>query len=152
VTLGELIAQLKLHPPDRKLKLGFGRPHSYRGFYECVAFESARDVTVQEMLAAAESALGATFEGYKGGLYTMSPFTDCYLAEWSCLGEELGPQLLSCMLRDEQGSVLISRAVLRRVRTALNVGLAVSVDLYNSDEQWSTRTLRNALAALPEVE
>lgn len=86
VTLGELIRYLELLPPDQPVDVGFGRPHSYRGYYEDLAFEPVANTTIGNMLAAARSALGATFEGYKGGDYVMGERTDCWLAEYGDTG------------------------------------------------------------------
>jgi len=76
-SLGELITRLREEPdPSRRLSMGFRNPHSYRGFYEQLAFEVAENVTVGEMLTIAEPALGATYQGWKGGDYTMRDYTD----------------------------------------------------------------------------
>ena len=100
MTLGELIAALKTEDPDKLLPLGFGNPHSYRGYYEQLAFEPQQDRTVGDMLADAESALGATYQGWKGGDFTMNDYTDVWLAEeGSGGGETLGCLLLTFMLR-----------------------------------------------------
>ena len=99
MTLDELIHALEAEDPTAVLPLGFTNAHSYRGYYEQLAFEPTADVTVGEMLAAARSALGATFEGYKGGSYTMLGWTDCWLAEEGHgAGEEIGPILLTLLL------------------------------------------------------
>lgn len=101
LTLAELIARLREEPDQSKrLKLGFTHPHSYRGFYEQVAFEPAENVTVAEMLADATSALGATFHSWKGGDYLMRPYTETWIAEQGCEGETLGVLLLSLLLAD----------------------------------------------------
>jgi len=86
VKLGELIAYLKTLPPDQRVKHGFTDPHSYRGYYEDLAFEPCEETTVGAMLAAAESALGGVFQGYKGGQYKMTEHTDCWLAEYGNVG------------------------------------------------------------------
>jgi hypothetical protein len=98
MTLGELIALLEARDPEQVVPLGFGNPHSYRGYYHELGFEPVRNVTVGAMLASARSALGSTYEGYKGGEYTMSDHTYCWLAEWGSEGETLGRTLLSYML------------------------------------------------------
>lgn len=62
---------------------GFNRPHSYRGYYDRVAFEPVRKpMTVEFMLAAAKGALGKTFRGYKGGDYLMDENTPVHLASY----------------------------------------------------------------------
>lgn len=96
----ELIKELEKHDPKRIILNGFHNPHSYRGFYECLAFEPKTTAVVGEMLKCAKEALGATYVGYKGGEFKMGPYTDVYLANWGETGEELGPLLLSYMLKD----------------------------------------------------
>ena len=80
-TLGEIIAYLKTLPPDQVVKHGWDDCYSYRGYYEDLAFQQAANVTVGTMLSVAESALGETFTGYKGGEYRMGASTDCWLTE-----------------------------------------------------------------------
>lgn len=96
--LGDLIEMLREVDPAVVVPLGFGNPHSYRGYYERLAFERRENATVGEMLAEAESALGKTFQGYKGGEYRMDTFSDVYLAEYGCVGEEIGPTFLRLLL------------------------------------------------------
>lgn len=96
----QLIRTLENYPPTLVLPIGFHDPHSYRGYYECLAFQPTENVTVGSMLECAKSALGATFSGWKSGDYTMTEYTDVYLAQVGSCGEELGPMLLGYMLRD----------------------------------------------------
>lgn len=86
ISLGALIEWLKDLPQDMVVRDGFHNPHSYRGYYEDLAFEPKENVTVAEMLASAESALGETFKGYKGGDFKMTASTDCWLAEYGSCG------------------------------------------------------------------
>jgi len=97
MNLKELIDFLEACDPDHKPLVGFARPHSYRGDYAQIAFEPARDVTVREMLDDAKAAHGKTFSGYKGGEYKMDDYSDCYIANRGCCGEEIGPVLLGYM-------------------------------------------------------
>jgi hypothetical protein len=96
--LEDLIGILEAHDPDKTVKVGFTSPHSYRGYYEDLAFELAENVTVGAMLADARTALGKTFQGYKGGDYEMGNWTSVWLAEYGCTGESLGRVLLSFLL------------------------------------------------------
>jgi hypothetical protein len=98
--LGEVIAHLKREDPNKRLPIGFKHPHSYRGYYDELAFEVAHDVTVREMLADAESALGATFQGWKGGDYEMKDWTSCWLVteEGNSGGETIGALFLALLL------------------------------------------------------
>jgi hypothetical protein len=100
IELGGIIARLEQEDPDRVLPIGFANPHSYRGHYEQLAFEPVRDITVGDMLAAARSALGTTFEGWKGGDFTMTETTDCWISMHGESGDnKIGPLLLDLMLR-----------------------------------------------------
>jgi len=98
VTLGELIKRLSKESADKVVPLGFAKPHSYRGFYDELAFEPVKNITVGEMLKAAKKALGATYTGYKGGEYKMKEWTDVWLAYYGQTGESIGPILLDYML------------------------------------------------------
>jgi hypothetical protein len=98
MTLGELIEVLKSADPDHVVRIGFGRPTSYRGYYAELAFVPEQNVTVRSMLAHAQCALGHTFTGYKGGEYRMDEYTPVWIAEWGCCGEAIGPILLEYML------------------------------------------------------
>ena len=94
--LQQLIDALAAADQDYVAPLGFGSPDSYRGYYECVAFSPEKNVTVASMLAHAKSALGSTFEGYKGGEFTMHEFTDCYIAYYgTSVGDKIGPVLVA---------------------------------------------------------
>lgn len=101
MTLKELIERLQQADQDHVCALGFDDPHSYRGYYQELAFQPKADVSVRDMLACAESAMGATFEGYKGGEFTMNELTDVYLARRGETGEGIGHFLLSYMLGEE---------------------------------------------------
>lgn len=98
--LKELIAFLEKQNPAQVVPVGFHRPHSYRGYYDQLAFEPKRSVTIGSMLKCAQQAIGQTFEGYKGGDYTMGEHTDVYLAEYGSTGEQIGQILLAYMVRD----------------------------------------------------
>jgi hypothetical protein len=80
VTLGELIAFLKTQDPNGVPDVGFGSPHSWRGRYDELSFEPTECVSFGEMLASAESALGQTFCGWKGGDFTMYEHTEVHLS------------------------------------------------------------------------
>jgi hypothetical protein len=100
--LDELIAGLEAaiaRVGDITVPLGFTHPHSYRGYYRDLAFEPARNVPLSAMLSDARGALGATYQGWKGGDFTMHRYTDCWLAyEGHGAGETLGRLLFSMML------------------------------------------------------
>lgn len=97
--LQRLIRSLEALDPAQPVPLGFARPHSYRGYYEQLAFEPEANTTVGAMLTAAKGALGATYEGYKGGEYLMTASTTCWVSnEGDNSGDMLGPMLLGFML------------------------------------------------------
>ncbi len=98
LNLGEVIEALEAEDPARRLPLGFHQPHSFRQYYDDLAFEPAENIAVGEMLAAARSALGATMTGYKGGDYVMDVLSPCWLAYYGESGETLGRTLLRLML------------------------------------------------------
>lgn len=99
LSLGELIARLKEEDPATRLPIGFHRPHSYRGYYEDLAFEVASSITVGDMLKAAESAVGQTYHGWKGGEYAMSDYTSVWLVtEPGDCGESIGAVFLEFLL------------------------------------------------------
>jgi DNA repair photolyase len=100
MTLGELIDRLRKEDPNKIILAGFHDPHSYRGSYYDLAFEPTERIHVSDMLQAAESAIGETYEGYKGGSYHMSSNTDVYLAYYGSTGDELSNRLLNYMLKD----------------------------------------------------
>jgi len=86
--LEQLIASLRGRDPNKVVRNGFGEPDSYRGYYYEIAFAPKENTTIGEMLKNAESALGATFQGYKGGDFKMGPYTPCHLAEYGVCGDD----------------------------------------------------------------
>ena len=96
--LSELIKTLEKAPREQVVTKGFNNPHSYRGYYEELAFEPTDNTTVGEMLDCAKESLNKTYTGYKGGEYTMDEYTDCNLAWYGSTGEGIGEVLLGYML------------------------------------------------------
>lgn len=93
--LQDLIAFLESQPASKIVRFGFSEPMSYRGYYDELAFRPAENVTIGSMLENARSALGQTFEGYKGGSYKMDEYTDCWIAEYGeSGGDKIGPTLM----------------------------------------------------------
>lgn len=105
MNLQQLIDALATADPNRVCPIGFTNPHSYRGYYDQLAFEPAHDVRVSDMLACATGAIGATYSGYKGGEFTMDASTDVWLAEYGSTGETIGPVLLAYMLGTHNAGV-----------------------------------------------
>ena len=87
--LGQLIDALRRLDPKAVLLNGFCNPHSYRGYYEQLAFEPKDGVTVGEALETARSAVDETCHGYKGGAYRMDEGTPCWIAEHGSTGRPL---------------------------------------------------------------
>lgn len=71
MTLGDYIQLLEQHHPDQRIPRGLNHPHSWRGSYDELAFQPCGETTVAEMLRVAKSCVGYTFQGWKGGDYTM---------------------------------------------------------------------------------
>jgi hypothetical protein len=94
MTLGAMIAALKVLPPDKPIGLDVGLslvvPHSYRGYYEQLAFDLVPESrTVADLLADAESAKGSIFDGYKGGDFRMTGTTMIWAANYGCCGQRI---------------------------------------------------------------
>lgn len=89
MNLGEVIEILEMFPGDKVVKRGFNNPHSYRGFYERLAFEPADFVTINSMLHCCAEAEGRTYSGWKGGEYRMNLKSLVHIAvEGDCDGSD----------------------------------------------------------------
>jgi hypothetical protein len=97
--LKDLIEFLSKMPSDAVARPAFDEPMSHRGNYCDLAFDPIEQSTAGEMLKHATAALGATFTGYKGGDYTMTEWTDCYLASYGCCGDALTEATLDAMFK-----------------------------------------------------
>ena len=75
MTLGQLIELLKEQDQDKKVRYGFGNPHSWRGSYDELAFEPVENTSVGEMLSQALAAEDNIYEGWKGGEFKMTSST-----------------------------------------------------------------------------
>ena len=98
IRLGEMIEVLKELPAEYRISPGLCEPHSYRGYYNCLAFEPCEETTAGELLKLAEACNGETFTGYKGGDFNMHKGTRLYVAEYGRCGDELTPDDFSSML------------------------------------------------------
>ncbi len=92
VKLGELVTILEglvdtTH--DDLNHFSFHYPHSYRGYYDRLAFEPSSGESWESMLSDAKDALGRTYQGWKGGDFTMTENTLCYIAMEGSTGEQL---------------------------------------------------------------
>jgi len=88
MTLSELIHEMEKHDPDTKVVGISAECDSYRGYYSDLAFE-AGESTTNKVLEVARNALGKTFEGYKGGDFTMTKITPLFVASYGCCGDKL---------------------------------------------------------------
>ena len=83
MNLNQLITRLELEPQEKVITNGFGKAHSYRGYYDQIAFEPKKNVTVGEMLNEAKKANGNVYYGWKGGEYLMNLETVVNIAPYS---------------------------------------------------------------------
>lgn len=89
MTLGKLIRFLEDSKVDT-LPSGLTSPDSYRGYYSDLAFEeTGKPQKVEELLELCYKALGATFEGYKGGEYLMDTNVPLWIAEYGSCGVKI---------------------------------------------------------------
>ena len=95
MTLGGLIDTLKELNPNMEV-MGLEEPHSYRGYYQDLAFElSVSNMKVSEMLNMCQECMGEVFEGYKGGDFQMGRNTPIWVANYGSCGDKivhLGPE------------------------------------------------------------
>jgi len=92
LTLRELIAQLEQRPATDKVRIGaamwkFSALGSYRGYYEQLAIEYTsdaehEDTTVEKLLEQLQGMIGSTVEGYKGGLFKITPATPVWASNY----------------------------------------------------------------------
>jgi len=80
LTIAELVEQLSSFPSDKQID-ALECAHSYRGYYDDIAFESnGRKQPANEVMNYVISCIGQQFEGYKGGTYTMDKNTHVWLS------------------------------------------------------------------------
>ena len=108
LTLGDLIAQLENLPADCVLSADMGwqpshKLRSYRGYYSDLAIEPGAATTAGKLLVTSKAALGATFEGYKGGDFLMTAKTPLWL---SAYGIDSGVAIIGL---DDTGRFLTNR-------------------------------------------
>lgn len=99
LTLGKVIKQLGSETGskvfDSELPIEFidggspCSPHSYRGYYSDLAFETGPTIKVKDFLEMCQKALGKTFVGYKGGDFVMGEDTPLWRANYGCCGEAI---------------------------------------------------------------
>lgn len=89
MTLGQMIASLESFGANREVG-GLFRPHSYRGYYEDLAFEpGVGKMLVSELLGMCHECVGRVYEGYKGGEYRMTEDTPVWISEYGTTGVKI---------------------------------------------------------------
>jgi hypothetical protein len=101
--LKNLIEWLEQQDQNADVIDGFGSPHSDRGYYQKLAFKPVPITTFGQMLTHAKSALGRTFDGYKGGEYVMDEFSECRIGEYGVSGEDITSIHFKYWLLNSQG-------------------------------------------------
>jgi hypothetical protein len=89
MTLGKMISRLKEMHSIARVE-GLEEPHSYRGYYEDLAFQPTGGfMRVGELLDLCSSAMGKAYEGYKGGTYVMGEHTPVWVAYYGHTGKRI---------------------------------------------------------------
>lgn len=89
MTLGKMISTLEAMPSGSEVS-NLRYAHSYRGYYQDLAFEPNDGMRpAAELLAECKEAMGQVFEGYKGGDYVMGALTPVWIANYGCCGQKL---------------------------------------------------------------
>lgn len=96
-TLGEVILLLQAAPQSDKVRLDFTDAmlkglDSYRGYYEDLSLgygSAGSAMTVAQLLKIFEESVGKTYQGYKGGDFTMSTKTLVWVAPYGDTGRML---------------------------------------------------------------
>jgi hypothetical protein len=87
MTLGKLIDKLKNLSPETLVELS--SPHSYRGYYEDLAFSYGDKITAKEALQLCQNAMGEVFIGYKGGDFQMGRNTPVWSSHYGQTGKKI---------------------------------------------------------------
>jgi hypothetical protein len=110
LTLGAAIKTLEQAPPDAVVEFSGGaspgEAHSYRGYYSDLSFGGGDKITAAQFLEVCRSALGATFEGYKGGDFTMGEKTPLWCAPYGMCG----PAIIAATVTDGK-VVLVTKEI-----------------------------------------
>lgn len=89
MTLGSLIAVLEKLPPGSMVDNLTGA-HSYRGYYDDLAFERGEGQRpAADLLADCRASMGDVFVGYKGGEFVMGARTPLWIAAYGSCGEAI---------------------------------------------------------------
>ena len=98
--LGELADALDAVPDGTVFHHGFVEGYSYRGDYSDAALLHGYDVPVETMRAVVHALIGATVEGWKGGMFAMTRYTDAWITSGpdSSMSETMGSLMWALML------------------------------------------------------
>lgn len=89
LTLGKMIRTLE-DMPSETIVAGLCNAHSYRGYYDCLAFsEGIGSTTASILLERCYACVGKEFTGYKGGRFVMRRSTPIFVANWGECGKQL---------------------------------------------------------------
>lgn len=92
VTLGSMVRKAEKATGEIRFATGGapGREMSYRGYYSDLAFSTQSDPKpAAEFLAQCRKAIGSTYEGYKGGGFTMAEDTPLWQASYGVCGNAI---------------------------------------------------------------
>jgi len=94
VTLGAAIGFTSTLPDEMDVIFSGGNspssPDSYRGYYSDLSFEPQSEaVSVKDFSMMLNESLGKTFNGYKGGDFTMTEDTPLWMANYGECGEAI---------------------------------------------------------------
>ena len=89
MTLGKLIAALEAMPEGAEVP-NIKNAHSYRGYYDDLAFEHGEGMRpAADLLAECKAAMGQVFCGYKGGDFVRGALTPIWVASYGRTGLKL---------------------------------------------------------------
>jgi hypothetical protein len=103
LSLGEFLDVLERQPEADLVLFDFGgmvptRVNSYRGYYEdlAIGFGDVDTPKVAEVLKELRSAIGKTFEGYKGGNYRMGRNSRLWVANYGRTSDTVITGIAEC--------------------------------------------------------
>lgn len=95
MNLGELQKIVNTWTDDTFIfEYAFSSPHSYRGYYEDVAFELSSSKSVQHIKDCVFTAYDATFTGWKGGEYSYWDDTLVHLSYRGHADDDYGSEFM----------------------------------------------------------
>jgi hypothetical protein len=104
MNIRDIIAYVSPYPREMRLKRGFTNPHSYRGYYEELGVVWAPNVSIGEMIDMFQGAIGSTYQGWKGGDYTMDEKRDVFVVHGvGETGEPVSTWMLRVLLQEVSG-------------------------------------------------